>query len=260
MRKTLIASSLAALAIGGLAGGAVFAAESGGAPATPTTLAPGLDIFADMGLTAEQGECLVANVGSVDINDMTALMELMTECGISTDQLAQIGSSMSTVLATDDVPTTVAASVPADIDATTASAVLALFGLDQAAVDCLVSGSIGAPLDDAAAEQVFLGCGVGPAQVLEAIVALNTLAGAVGPVESVVEVEVATSGPPATSGNAMVDMLITQFEASGITLDAEQAQCLLDNISELDPSDLAASLEVFTETCGIDITQLIPDN
>ena len=61
---------------------------------------------------------------------------------------------------------------------------LALLGLDQAAVDCLVSGSIGAPLDDAAAEQVFLGCGVGPAQVLEAIVALDTVAEPLTPVDT----------------------------------------------------------------------------
>ena len=57
MRKTLIASSLAALALGGLAGGAASAADSDAAPeAAPTTLAPGMDIFADMGLTPEQGD------------------------------------------------------------------------------------------------------------------------------------------------------------------------------------------------------------
>ncbi len=255
MRKTLIASSLAALAIGGLAGGAAFAAESDGSPATPSTLPPGLDVLADMGLTPEQADCLVANVGTIDINDTAALSDLMTQCGVTFAVTAE-----TTVESIEEPVTSGDTSTPDDIDAATASAVLVLLGLDQTAVDCLVSGSIGAPLDDAAAEQVFVACGVGPAQVLEAIVALNTLAGAIGPVESVVEVEVATSGPPATSGNAMVDMLITQFESSGITIDAEQAQCLLDNISELDPSDLAASLEVFTETCGIDITELIPDN
>jgi hypothetical protein len=255
MRKTLIASSLAALAIVGLAGGAAFAAESDGSPATPTTLAPGMDIFADMGLTPEQGDCLVANVGSVDINDMTALMELMTECGISADQLAEIGSATATTAPATDSSTT-AASLPTDIDPATASAVLTLLGLDQTAVDCLVSGSIGAPLDDAAAEQVFVGCGVGPAQVLEAIVALNTLAGAVGPVEPVVDV-VATSGPAVTSGNAMVDLLLEQLAAQGINLDATQGQCLLDNLSDFDPNDMAAMAAVF-ETCGINIQDLLP--
>ena len=59
MRNTLIASSVAAMAIVGLAGGAAFAAESSGSPATPsTTVAPEMDIFADIGLTPEQGDCL----------------------------------------------------------------------------------------------------------------------------------------------------------------------------------------------------------
>jgi hypothetical protein len=251
MRRTLIATSLTALGLVGLAGGAAIAAESDGAPATPTTLAPGMDIFADMGLTPEQGDCLVANVGSVDINDMTALMELMTQCGISTEQLAQIGTSMTTT--TGDSTTTVAAAVPGDIDAGTASAVLALIGLDETAVNCLVEGAVGAPLDDAAAEQVFVGCGVGPAQVLDAIVALNALALA-APVDT--GAEPATT-PAVTSGNAMVDLLLEQLAAQGINLDATQGQCLLDNISDLDPNDMSAMVAVF-ETCGIDIADLLP--
>jgi hypothetical protein len=251
MRRILIATSLTALGLVGLAGGAAFAAESDGSPATPTTLAPGMDIFADMGLTPEQGDCLVANVGAVDINDMTALMDLMTQCGISMDQLAQIGTSMTTTTAaaTGDSSTT----VPSDIDATTASAVLALIGLDETAVTCLVDGAVGAPLDDAAAEQVFVGCGVGPAQVLDAIVALNALA---------LDAPVDTGGepattPPVTSGNAMVDLLLEQLAAQGINLDATQGQCLLDNISDLDPNDMSAMVAVF-ETCGIDIADLLP--
>jgi hypothetical protein len=257
MRRTLIATSLVALGLGGLAGGAAFASESDGSPATPTTLAPGMDIFADMGLTPEQGDCLVANVGSVDINDITALMDLMTQCGISVEQLAQIGTSATTTApATGDTTSTaVEASVPVDIDATSAAAVLALLGLDQAAVDCLVEGSIGAPLDDAGAEQVFVGCGVGPAQILEAIVALDSLAAA-APVESVVEI-VAESAPPVTSGNAMVDLLLEQLAAQGINLDPTQGQCLLDNISDFDPNDMSAMVAVF-ETCGIDIADLLP--
>ncbi len=249
MRRTLIATSLAALAMASLAGGAAFAADSDVAPeATPTTV-PGSDVLADLGFTAEQTDCLVANVGTIDINDTAALNDLMAQCGVT------FGVTAETTVESIEEPAT---TEPVDIDAATASAVLALLGLDQTAVDCLVSGSIGAPLDDAAAEQVFVGCGVGSAQVLEAIVALNTLAGATAEVDTVTDV--LDSAPPVTSGNAMVDMLITQFESSGITLDAEQAQCLLDNISQLDPNDLMTSLEVFTETCGIDITQLIPDN
>ena len=60
-----------------------------------------------------------------------------------------------------------------------------------------------------------------------------------------------------TSGNAMVDLLLEQLAAQGINLDAEQGQCLLDNISDLDPNDMAAMLAVF-ETCGIEIADLLP--
>ncbi len=89
MRNTLIASSVAALALAGLAGGAVYAADSDASPeVASTTTVPGMDIFADMGLTLEQGACLVENVGGVDMEDLTAMMDLMTECGVSTEQLA----------------------------------------------------------------------------------------------------------------------------------------------------------------------------
>ena len=255
MRRTLIASSLAALASAASPAELCSPPSLTDRPATPTTLAPGLDIFADMGLTPEQGDCLVANVGTVDINDITALMDLMTQCGISADQLAQIGSQSATTEPGIAEPAT---TEPVDIDAATASAVLALLGLDQTAVDCLVSGSIGAPLDDAAAEQVFVGCGVGPAQVLEAIVALNTLAAA-AEVDTVTDV--LDSAPPVTSGNAMVDMLHQQLAAQGNhprrgAGSMPPRQHLRASIR----TTCRRSLAVFTETCGIDIAELIPDD
>ncbi len=55
----------------------------------------------------------------------------------------------------------------------------------------------------------------------------------------------------------MVDLLLEQLAAQGINLDAEQGQCLLDNISSLDPNDMSAMLSVF-ETCGINVADLIP--
>ena len=57
----------------------------------------------------------------------------------------------------------------------------------------------------------------------------------------------------------MVDLLLEQLEAQGITLDATQGQCLLDNISDFDPNDLSAMAAVF-ETCGINIADLIPES
>ena len=55
----------------------------------------------------------------------------------------------------------------------------------------------------------------------------------------------------------MVDLLLEQLAAQGINLDATQGQCLLDNISDFDPNDMAAMAAVF-ETCGIDIADLLP--
>jgi hypothetical protein len=267
MRKTLIASSLAALTLAGLAGGAAYATESGASPATPTSIVPGLDIFADMGLTPEQGDCLVANIGSVDINDMTALMELMTQCGISTEQLLEIGQTAteSSLPAVTETSALEEAPPPAELDPVTVAAVFALLGLDQTAVDCLVAEAEAvAPADDATAEGVFVTCGVGPLQILEAIVALDAQAGVVDvpadtstvTIAPPATVDVVGSEPTATSGNAMVDLLLEQLAAQGINLDAEQGQCLLDNLSDFDPNDMASVLAVM-ETCGIDVTDLL---
>jgi hypothetical protein len=265
MRRTLIASSVAALALVGLAGGAVYAAESDSSPgAAPTTLAPGMEVFADMGLTPEQAECLVANVGAVDMNDLTALMALMTQCGISTEQLLQIGQTSDTTTVPEG---TVAASPestpPVELDSATVAAVFEVMGLDEATVDCLVEGaSTAAPTDDQSAELVFLGCGVGPLAILDAIVALDAQSGAIV-TEDLAVVEDTVTGslePPASvasSGNAMVDLLLEQLAAQGINLDATQGQCILDNISDFDPNDMASVLSVL-ETCGIDIADLIP--
>ncbi len=255
MRKTLIASSVAALAVAGLAGGAVYAAGDDAAPAAaPTTTIPGSDVFADMGLTPEQSDCLVANVGGVDMNDLTALMELMTQCGISTDQLLQIGEgALETTLPGETATTT---ALPAEIDPATAAAALALFGLDQETIDCLVAEASAGTPDDATAELAFFNCEVGMAQLLAGIIALDTAASGAAPADSAT-VTIAAEEPAVTSGNAMVDLLLEQLAAQGINLDAEQGQCLLDNISDLDPNDMSAMLAVF-ETCGIEIADLLP--
>ena len=114
-----------------------------------------MDIFADMGLTAEQGACLVENVGGVDMEDLTALMDLLTECGVSTEQLPghrpnclddAAGETIETPPTPPEVP-------PVELDGPTAAAMLALLGLDQATVGCLVAeAETAAPTDDASAE------------------------------------------------------------------------------------------------------------
>src|SRR5687768_2403308 len=126
MRNTLIASSVAAMAIVGLAGGAAFAAESSGSPATPsTTLAPGMDIFADAGITQDQLLCIGSNAGSIDMSDLAALTDIFAECGISLEQLMQIGQGVAptTTGASDVVVASDAPVPPGTLDAATLAAV-----------------------------------------------------------------------------------------------------------------------------------------
>jgi hypothetical protein len=256
MRRTVIATSLAVVSLAGLAGGVAYATDSGASPAAPTTTAVvGLDVFSDLGLTPEQAQCLVSSLGTVDVNDMGAMTDLMTQCGITMDQLLQIGEQTGSTLP-GEITTSVAGAVPtSEIDAEAAAAVLALFGLDKTAVDCLVGQAATLPPDDdAAAEVAFITCGVGPAQILAGIVALDAAAGDV--VADTTDTSVA-GAPPSTTGNAMLDLLLQQLAAQGIDLDAEQGQCLLDNISDLDPTDTASVVSVL-ETCGIDISDIVP--
>jgi hypothetical protein len=263
MRKRLLVSSLAIAALAGLGGGIASASGAGVAPAAPPPTEPGLDIFADMGLTPEQTDCLLTNIGSVDTEDMAATMDLMTECGITMEQLLEMGETGTDTLPAveptiDDSP----ASVTADLDAATAGSVLALLGLDQAALDCLVVESDAAALiDDDAAEAVFTTCGVGPLQVLDAILALDAAAGGVvgpGTGEPETPANTVAGSPPVTSGNAMVDQLLAELQAEGIDLSPEQGQCLLENIdvAEFDPNDVTGLVGLL-ETCGIDIGDLI---
>jgi hypothetical protein len=265
MRTTLIASSLAVLALTGVAGGAVLAAEPDSAPAAPTTTLGGLDMLTDMGLDTEQIMCLVGSMGDTDISDTAAMMELMSECGISMDQLLDIGQQTADTVVADTevivVETAPDSGVPVDVDAATAAAVLAVLGVDTAAVDCLVGqAALLPPGDDAAAEQAFIACGVGPAQILAGIVALDAAAGSVT-TDSVVTVEsdVTTtslvSETVGTTGNAMVDLLISELADEGITIDGEQGRCLLDHLAELDPNDISATMTVMSE-CGIDLLDL----
>lgn len=253
MRKTLIASSVAALAVGVVAGGAAFAIESGVAPATPTTTPPGLDVLTGMGLEPEQIECLIANFGTFDLNDPTAMSEMLTECAVSTDELQIDEDATETTLSDDTVTSAVGTG---EIDAATAAAVLALLGLDSTTVDCIVAEVDDmTPSDEPTAEAVFITCGVGPLQVLNAIVALEAAGSAAVPDDTTIE----TLAPTISDGSAsaFVDQLLTTLETFGITVDDEQRECLVDNADELDPSDLGASLAVL-ESCGVEVADLLP--
>jgi hypothetical protein len=260
----VIASSLIVVALGGLAGGVASASDSGAAPAAPSTTLPGMDVFTELGLTPEQGQCLVDNIGSVDMEDMTALFDVMTQCGITMDQLLQIGQATDTTLsAVPEATTTLAAAVSSvAIDPAAATAALDQLGLDSVAVECLAAASTpSAPADDASAEAIFDACGVGPLQVLEGILALHAAAGGgteVTPTTlTATTLGVATPATVTETGNAMLDILLQQLASQGIILDPEQGQCLLDNISDLDPTDFTAIAAVL-ETCGIELSDIAP--
>jgi hypothetical protein len=252
MRNTVIASSLLVVALGGLAGGVASAT----AQAAPDTTLPGMDVFTDLGLSGEQGQCLVDNIGSVDMEDMTALFEMMEQCGITMEQLMQIGEATATLPA---VPEATTAAVT--IDPASAAAALDALGLDAVAVECLAASTPSAPADDVAAEATFQACGVGAAQVLAGILALDAAAG--GGTDVTTDTLTASTlavRAPATvpeTGNVMLDILLQQLAADGIMLDAEQGQCLLDNISDFDPTDFTAMGAVL-ETCGIELSDIAP--
>jgi hypothetical protein len=261
MRKTLIASSLVLVGVGGLAGGVTAARDSGAAPAAPGTTQPGLDILTDIGFDPEQLQCFITNIGSVGADDSTALFDVMSQCGISMDQLLSIGLATGETLPV--APEASAPVVPVSsvaIDPATATAALDALGLDPVALECLTAASTPSPpADDASAEAIFEACGVGPLQVLEGILALDAATIGSDVTATTVPATIAEETPATVieTGNAMVDLLLQQFAERGIELDPAQAECLLDNIADLNPNDLAASLGVF-EACGISINDLVP--
>ena len=201
-----------------------------------------MDIFSDMGLTPEQGECLVANVGTVDMNDLTALMDLMTQCGISTDQLLQIGQDAApTTDGAADTPTTAAAAPPGTLDCSDSRRRVRDHGprRSDGRLPRRGRGHSGRRLTTNRPSSCSSGVASDRCMILDAIVALHEQTGA-----TAAETTTTVAGAPATTvaavGNPMVDLLLEQLAAQGITLDATQGQCLLDNIADFDPNDMAS--------------------
>ena len=255
MRERLIGSSVASVAMAVLVVTAATAIDSATVAATPTTTPPGLDVLTGMELDQDQIECLLASFEEFDVDDPAAMSDVLAECAVSTEEL-QIGEeAIETSLPGDTIASDAGAG---DIDAETAAAVLGLLGLDATTVDCVVAevGDL-VPADDPTAESVFITCGVGPLQILNGIVALDV---AVGGVEVPDDTSIETLAPPASTtstGGAILDTVLDTLATFGITVDDEQRQCLLDNVADLELSDLSGSLSVL-ETCGIEVTDLIP--
>jgi hypothetical protein len=249
MRNTVIACSVAVVALAGVAGGVVSASDPGVAPNAPPSSIPGLDIFGDLDLDSEQLQCLAESAGSLDITDLASLPDLLAQCGKPLDELLQFGDEP---VATDEIgPTATAgeAVTPSDIDAAAAAAALGLFGLDEETVACLVAEAATATPDDQSAELALFNCEVGLGRLLAGIIALEAAASGTDPAATTATVERATATEPPMS-DPLLDALLEG-------LDPEQAQCVRDVAPDLDLSDLAAVNDVVA-TCGIDLLDLLP--
>jgi hypothetical protein len=266
MRSTLITSVLAAsvLSVGFAATAGAAESGDGGSVATPTTVPFNLDA---LGLTPEQMDCLLASAANPDLSDMTAMMELMAQCGIDPMSL---GAGVTTptvpgVPTIPGVPTTLPLVVPTvpvgPLDPAAAAAVLLMLGVDPTTAQCIETGLSAAisPGDDDEALAILQTCGLTLNGLLTGIVAANAAASA--PVlPTIPGVPTTVAGVPTTaSGEApgpIVQQLIDTVQSQyGITLTVDQATCLLDNITTLDPEDAQAMLALMEE-CGISLDQL----
>jgi hypothetical protein len=260
MRSTLITSVLAASVLSFGVAATAGAAESGdgGEVASPTTVPFNLDA---LGLTPEQMECLLGSASNPDLQDMTAMMDLMAQCGINPMDLTA-GVTAPTL---PGVPTTVFSAVPTvpggPVDPAAAAAVLLMLGVDPTTAQCLADGLSAAisPGDDNEALAILKACGLTLNGLLTGIVAANAAA-ATSPLPTVPGLPTTVAGVPTTASGAapgpIVQQLIDTVQAQyGITLTVEQATCLLDNITTLDPEDAEAMLALM-EQCNISLDQL----
>lgn len=256
MRRKLIATSFSVAALVGVAGGVAFASDADPAAAPPTTtpIDDMGDIFGDLGITSEQGQCLLDSMSEVDLSDMSAMMTLIEQCGITMDQLLNMDPSVLDGEADPSAPTSAGEPTPGAIDPAAAQAVLELLGVESADIACISDGlATAAPGDDNAALTVLQGCGLSLSELLGGLVAVDAVIVAGGTVSTI-------AGAPGTedaTSTGMVDMLQDQLAAQGITLTDEQAQCILDNISQFDLDDMNSIVSVL-ETCGISLSDLVP--
>jgi hypothetical protein len=256
MRSTLITSILAAsvLSVGFAATAGAAESGEGGEIATPTTVPFNLD---SLGLTPDQMSCLMGSATNVDLQDMTAIMNLMTQCGINPMDIATAATPTVPGVATtvlSAVPT-----VPGALDPAAAAAVLAMLGVDPATAKCIENGLLAAisPGDENEALAIVQTCGLTLNGLLTGLVAVNAAAaGATLPaVPTVPGVPTTLSG--ATPGPLVQQLIDTVQQQYGITLTPDQASCLLDNISTLDPEDMNAMLALMQQ-CGISLDDLSP--
>lgn len=254
MRKSLITSTIAASVLTvGFAAGAGQAAGSD--PAAPPDTIPGMDLLSGLGLDPEQTQCLVDNAASLDLEDMNAIMSLMTTCGIDPMALVAGGATVPEPAVGTEITVT---GDDATLDPAAAAAVLVMLGVEPTGAQCIADGLLAAdaPGTDEDSLLVLQDCGLTLNDLLAGVIALNELAAG-----SAVEPPSTEAGAPTTAGeglasdNPMVAQMQEMLAQQGIELDADQVSCLVDNMADLDPNDMTASMAVF-ETCGISLTDL----
>ena len=255
MRTSLITSVIAASVLTvGLAGGVVQAGNRD--PAAPPDTVPGMDMLSGLGLTPEQTQCLVDSAGDLDLEDMNAIMGLMTECAI--DPMALVAGGATTPEPAIGTETSVLDDAAA-IDPDTAAAVLAMLGVDPTSAQCIADGLLAADAAGPDEDSLLLlqDCGLTLDDLLAGVVALNELAAGSADAPATTEVVGAptTAGEGIASDNPMVTQIQDMLSQQGIELDDDQVSCLVDNVGDLDPNDAAAAMAVF-ESCGISLTDL----
>ena len=252
MRKSLITSAIAASVL--TVGFAANSVQAGTDAAAPPDTIPGMDMLSGMGLTPDQTQCLVSSAGDLDLNDMNAVMGLMTECGIDPMSLVAGGATTSEPA----VGTETTTGDETALDPAAAAAVLVMLGVDPVAAQCIEDGLLAA--DAAGTDEdsllVLQDCGLTLNELLAGVVALNELAGGAADAPDSSDVAAPTvAGEGLVTDNPMVGQIQDMLSQQGIELDSEQVSCLVDNVGDLDMNDMTAAMSVF-ESCGISLTDL----
>lgn len=252
MRRSLIAIAATASALSiGLAGGL---AGASGHPDSPPPTDPSFDLDEVMSqLGPEQLGCLITNIGALDTNDLSGIMDLMSQCGIDLMDLVSGDSGAEPGVVTETAPP-----VPLTGALESAAAVLAVLGVDATSAQCIEDGLFAAasPGDDNEALAILQSCGLTLNDLLIGIVAVNDAAsGASSDVFGPDDTAMSTESDIASDNPFVAELQQMLEDDYGITLTSEQSACLLDNVGSLDTADIGATLQVM-EDCGITLADL----
>ena len=262
MRNTLIASSVAAVALVGLAGGAAFAAESSGSagdaaddrrPRDGHLRRHGTDPRAGR---VSGGQRRIGRHerphGADGPDDRVRHLDGPAAADRSGRRADDRG-----VRRRRDVGR---AAPPGTLDSATVAAVFEIMGLDEATVDCLVEGAAtAAPRPTTSPpSSVFIGCGVGPLMMLDAIVALHEQTGA-----TAAETTTTVAGGAGDDGRGgRATRWSTCSSSSSPPRESTSTRRRASASSTTSPTSIPTtwrSVIGVLETCGIDIADLLPE-